>query len=169
MSDSSKAEGQVIREQFRDARRAEVPNLTDVRKCRKIFYEFLVDRTLEILEADRNKEILRIKLSVDFDVICNDSPVPNRQKGICSPIKTDEIRRDQTRSDDSKMRQEKCLVMSRNRARRHGTIRLYASVWSPQAASNQLHTVFQNVGRSPQNLYSSRLPGRSLLKLRLCA
>jgi hypothetical protein len=93
MSDSSKAEGQVIREQFRDACRAEVPDLTDVRKCREIFYEFLVDRTLEIMEADRNKELLRIKLSVDFDVISNDSPVPNRQRGICSPIKTDDIRR----------------------------------------------------------------------------
>ena len=56
MSDSSKAEGQVIREQFREACRAEVPNLADVRKCREIFYEFLVDRTLEIMEADRNKE-----------------------------------------------------------------------------------------------------------------
>ena len=93
MSDSSRAEGQVIQEQFRDACRAEVPNLTDVRKCRKIFYEFLVDRTLEIMEADRNKELLRIKLSVAFDVISNDSPVPNKQRGICSPIKTDEIRR----------------------------------------------------------------------------
>ncbi|MDX2412978.1 MAG: hypothetical protein QNK16_11430 [Woeseiaceae bacterium] len=93
MSDSSKAEGQVIQGHLHKARRAEVPNLAEVRKYRQIFHEFLVDCTLEILEADRNKEILRIKLSVDFDVICNDSPVPNRQRGICSPIKTDDIRR----------------------------------------------------------------------------
>ena len=93
MSDSSKAEGQVIQGQLHKARRAEVPNLAEVRKYRQIFHEFLVDCTLEILEADRNKEILQIKLSVDFDVICNDSAVPNWQRGICSPIKTDEIRR----------------------------------------------------------------------------
>jgi len=93
MSDSSKSEAQVIQEQLHKARRAAVPNLAEVRRCREKFYEFLVDRTLEILEADRNEEILRIKLSVDFDVISNDSPVPNKQRGICSPIKTDEIRR----------------------------------------------------------------------------
>ena len=93
ISDSSKSEGRVIQEQLHKARRAEVPNLTEVRKCREIFYEFLVDRTLEIMEADRNKEILRIKLSGDFDVISNDSPLPNQQRGICSPIKTGEIRR----------------------------------------------------------------------------
>ena len=93
MSDSSKSEAQVIQEQLHKACRAAVPNLAEVRKCREKFYEFLVDRTLEILEADRNEEILRIKLSVDFDVISNDSPVPNKQRGICSPIKTGEIRR----------------------------------------------------------------------------
>ena len=93
MSDSSKAEGQIIQGQLHKARRAAVPNLAEVRKCREKFYEFLVDCTLEILEADRNKELLRIKLSVDFDVFSNDSPVPNKQRGICSPIKTDEISR----------------------------------------------------------------------------
>ena len=54
MSDSSKTEAHVIREQLLEACRAEVPNLAEVRKYRKIFYEFLADRTLEILEADRN-------------------------------------------------------------------------------------------------------------------
>ena len=93
MSDSSKTEAHVIREQLLEACRAEVPNLAEVRKCREIFYEFLVDCTLEILAADRNEETLRIKASVDFDVISNDSPVPNKRRGICSPIKTDEIRR----------------------------------------------------------------------------
>ena len=93
MSDSSKAEGRVIKEQLQKARRAKVPNLAEVRKYRQIFYDFVVDRTLDILEADRNKEIFRIKLGVELDVISNDSPVPNKQRGICSPIKTDEIRR----------------------------------------------------------------------------
>ena len=92
MSESSRAEAQVLREQLHRARRAEVPNLAEVRKYREMFYEFLVDRTLEIMEADRNESTLRIKVSVDFDVIRNDSPRFSASRGLCSPVKTQEIR-----------------------------------------------------------------------------
>ena len=93
MFDSIKIEAHAILEQLLEARRAEVPNLAEVRKYRKIFYEFLVDCTLEILEANRNEETLRIKLSVDFNVISNDSPCLSAPRGLSSPVKTDEIRR----------------------------------------------------------------------------
>ena len=39
MSDSSKSEAQVIQAQLHKARRAAVPNLAEVRKCREKFYE----------------------------------------------------------------------------------------------------------------------------------
>ena len=92
MSESSRAEAQLIWEQFQRALRAEVPDLSEVRKYREVFYEFLVDRTLEIMEADRNERTLRVKVSIDFDVISNDSPRLSNPHGLCSPVKTEEIR-----------------------------------------------------------------------------
>ena len=57
-----------------------------------MLFDFLVDRTLEILEADRNEEHLRISAGVDFDVISNDSPCFSAPRGFCSPVKTEGIR-----------------------------------------------------------------------------
>ena len=92
MSESFRAEAQVLREQLHKARRAEVPDLAEVRKYREMFYEFLADRTLEIMEADRYESAPRVKVSVDFDVISNDSPGLSASRGLCSPVKTEEIR-----------------------------------------------------------------------------
>ena len=92
MSISSDTEAQILHEQLIKARRTKVPDLAEVRKYREMFYEFLVDRTLEIMEADRNEEILRMKGGVDFGVISNDSPCLSAPRGLCSPVKTREIR-----------------------------------------------------------------------------
>ena len=88
MSDSSNTEAQVIQERLDKARRATVPNLAEVRKYREMIYELLVDRTLEIMEADRIEEILRSKADIDFDVISNDSPYLSAPRRFCSPVKT---------------------------------------------------------------------------------
>mgnify|MGYP000898918927 CR=1 FL=1 len=93
MSDSSKAEGQLIQGQLHKARRAEVPNLAEVRKYQEMFYEFLDDRRIEIMEINRINEILAINACVVLDVINNDSPSLSDPRGFCSPVKSTEIKR----------------------------------------------------------------------------
>ncbi len=75
-----------------------MPNLSEVRKYlrmssefRATFDDFMMKRTLELLEANRYKESLRIKVRTDLSVVRNDSPSVRNPKGICSPVKTDDI------------------------------------------------------------------------------
>ena len=92
MSNPHIDEFEAIREQLDNARRATIPDLAEIRKYREMFYEFLVDRTLELMESERNEEALRIKVGVDFSVISNDSPTLSAPHGLCSPVKSDDIR-----------------------------------------------------------------------------
>ena len=93
-------EGRFLRSELQNARRAKVPDLSEVRKYqamsnqfRAMFDDFIIRRTLEIMEAARNEEILRLKNALDLNVIRNDSPPNSGPKGFCSPVKSDDVRR----------------------------------------------------------------------------
>ena len=92
MSDPHTDEIEAMREQLDNARRATIPDLAEVRRYREMFYEFLVDRTLELMESERNEEALRIKVGIDFSVISNESPTLSAPRGLCSPVKSNDIR-----------------------------------------------------------------------------
>ena len=101
--DTYMTEARFLRRQLQEARHAKVADLSEVRKYRRMsseframFDDFMVKRTLELLKANRNKEALRIKVRTDLSVVHNDSPSVRNPKGICSPVKTDDIWRFET-------------------------------------------------------------------------
>lgn len=92
MSEAHKDEFDAVLEQLDNARRATVPDLAEVRRCREMFYAFLIDRSIELLEAERNEAALQARVGVRFDVRSNDSPTLSAPRGLCSPVKSGEIR-----------------------------------------------------------------------------
>ena len=67
---------------------AELPSLVEIRRCRALFIECLARRVLEVMRADEKAQ----RTWIGFDVISNENPVPGAPRGICSPLKTKEIR-----------------------------------------------------------------------------
>ena len=97
ISNQPKPEAQAVRAQYDQARRAAIPDLAEVRRYREILMEFVVDHVLELMEADQNKETVRVKVSVIRDVVTNNSPSLSAPRGFCSPLKPTEIRRFENR------------------------------------------------------------------------
>lgn len=95
MARTSDSEFEVIREQLGEAWRAEVPNLVEIRRCPRLLYEHLADCALEIMGASRDQKTIGLPFQAvsTLRVINNDSPLHSAPKGICSPIKTEEIRK----------------------------------------------------------------------------
>ncbi len=93
MTHSSVAELRALRGQLDEARTAEIPDLVEIRRCRDLWYERLADRALEIMEASKVRHTRSPFQAVNMlRVINNDSPLQSAPRGICSPVKTKEIR-----------------------------------------------------------------------------
>jgi hypothetical protein len=92
ISKRPKPEAQAVRAQYDQARRAMIPDLNEVRQYREMLLDFVVEHALELMEADRNKETVRVKVSIIRDVVSTDSPSLSTPRGFCSPVKTEDIK-----------------------------------------------------------------------------
>ncbi len=89
MASTSDSRFQVLGDQLDEAWTADIPNLVEIRRCRKQMIEHIALCVLEVMQADEDEHTNQLTLRV----ITNDSPLPSIPKGICSPIKTEEIKR----------------------------------------------------------------------------
>jgi len=79
---------QKLHDRLDEALEAEIPCLPEIRRRRKRIITYLAACVMEPMhpvgDPPQKPSALR--------VIANDSPLPSTPRGICSPIKTDEIR-----------------------------------------------------------------------------
>ena len=88
MAESLESEGQRLSAQLHDAWTAEVPNVAEIRRCQEQLLENMLQCVINLMEADTAEPTNRVKLRV----IKNDFVYPSIPRGICSPVKTKEIR-----------------------------------------------------------------------------
>jgi hypothetical protein len=86
---STDPELQKLHDRLDEALAAEIPSLPEIRQRRKriILYLAACVRELMYPPGDRPKKSSALR------IIRNDSPLPSEPRGICSPIKTDELQR----------------------------------------------------------------------------
>ena len=89
MANNSDSEFRALEDQLDKASTAEIPNLLEIRRCKKQIIEHLAYCVMEMLEGDKVEPASRSTLRA----ISNDAPLSSTPRGICSPIKTEEIRR----------------------------------------------------------------------------
>ena len=73
------------------ARRAEIPDLNEVRAKRRRIIEYLAECVLEVMRGCTTSTDA-VPTGPRLRVIRNDGPVRRNPRGMSSPIKTDEIR-----------------------------------------------------------------------------
>ena len=78
-----------LQDELDAARTADIPDLVEVRRCRKRFIKCLARLVREYMREHEERPADALQLTV----ITNDTPVPGAPRGICSPVKTAEIRR----------------------------------------------------------------------------
>lgn len=89
MAHTPDPEFDALRAQLEKARRAEVPDLVEVRACTDRLCRYLAPLVFEQMYPETEKPGKPLTLKV----LDNPSPRPAASRGICSPIKTEEIRR----------------------------------------------------------------------------
>jgi len=86
-------EAQAVRAHYDEARRAEVPDIAEVRRYRDELFELVVQHALELMEGGSYEEPDQLPVRFTLRVIENESPILSTPKGPSSPIKTNEIRK----------------------------------------------------------------------------
>lgn len=89
MACTTDTELQALHDALDKAWAADVPNLAEIRQCRKRIIRYLAQRVFDLMQGNKDKQVDRLALTV----ISNDAPDPGVPRGICSPVKTAEIRR----------------------------------------------------------------------------
>ena len=79
---------QELHYQLDEALEADIPSLPEIRRCREKILLYLARCVWEVLYAHGE----RAPTSSRLRVITNVSPEPGSPRGICSPVKTDELR-----------------------------------------------------------------------------
>ena len=79
-----------LQDELDAARMANIPDLVEVRRCRKRFIKCLARLVREYM---REHEETPVEPPLQLTVITNDTPVPSEPRGFCSPMKTAEMRR----------------------------------------------------------------------------
>ncbi len=87
MTQSPDLKFQALADALQKAWAAEVPNIPDILRCQERITEHLARCAWEFTQADGDEPADRLS----FDVIRNDAPEASAPRGICSPVKTDEI------------------------------------------------------------------------------
>ena len=88
MARTSDPELQALHNQLDEAWTADVPNIAEIHRCRTRIFKHLIRCALGLTDADAKKGAGQPTLRV----ISNDAPDASTPRGICSPLKTDEIR-----------------------------------------------------------------------------
>jgi hypothetical protein len=79
---------QELHDRLDEALEADIPSLPEIRRRREKIFMYLARCVWEVLYAHGEAAPAGSRLRV----IANDSPGPGSPRGICSPIKTDELR-----------------------------------------------------------------------------
>ncbi len=80
---------QALHDRLEQARAAETPDLVEIRACKQRIIEYLAQCVFEVIHRDQGDEAGQLRLRV----ISNGAPRRSAPRGICSPVKTKEIRR----------------------------------------------------------------------------
>ncbi len=89
MAFTPNADLQSLQDQLDAARAADVPDLAEIRKYKNRVIEYLARCTSEHMSADED----HVAGTTPLQLISTESPLPCIPRGICSPLKTPEIRR----------------------------------------------------------------------------
>ena len=79
---------QELHDRLDQALEADIPSLPEIRRRREKIFMYLARCVWELLYAHGETAPAGSRLRV----ITNDSPAPRSPRGICSPVKTDELR-----------------------------------------------------------------------------
>jgi hypothetical protein len=88
MAITSDPELQELHDRLDEALEADIPSLPEIRRRRNKIMRYLARCVWDMLYAHGETA----PASSGLRVITNDSPAPGSPKGICSPVKTDELR-----------------------------------------------------------------------------
>lgn len=80
---------QALNDRLKQARAAEIPDLLEIRQCKRRIIQHLARSVFEVIHRDQGDEARKLRLRV----IRNGAPRSSAPRGICSPVKTEEIRR----------------------------------------------------------------------------
>lgn len=88
MTSNYDSEFQSLKDQLDQAWSAEIPDLGEIRRCRERMVEHLALCVVEEMGDDAHEPADDSSLRV----ICNENPHQSDPRGICSPIKSPDIR-----------------------------------------------------------------------------